>query len=771
MVGLLGIRFEKQGEKPKAVKEKKSKKERKAERRKEQKKRKRDVKKKKGKTSEASLSDGAKSPSSGSSGDETEGDIAAANATSAIAPASEVAKPSDSMVADEDFFSSLGTVHRREEKMKPDPDKAVVSAREYNPYLRGETSALPAPEASGGIPAHICVGDGGAAWRRRARQRAEQQQKAAEEQTTAEAVPRESRGAPQEVGGRGGVVTPPPRERGVPGGGGWRARVAARRASPPPEKRRERSRSKSARSTPTPQRQRAPLARSPSRSPRGRQATPQRRAASRSRSRGEPSPTSRGRRDDGCESREEDVDEVMRRMQAKYGLLGAGAGGGGSNASNSAAKATAYEEELDVNALGAMAMEAMLAGDMARYEALNKRLEAKQVAMAISGNSSSSTAVPADDEDGVPGQRVQVLEEVDAQGRSRALLASVQSTSVRTKGRNTRGTANAVPGKSGGGFYEDDKVSLDDLIRRERIEGVQDYNSNYAQNILKKGRKFKMLAEDEDEAYALGEWEAADKKMDGQRRGQRNQRQQVNEKGRIQVNMEMCTFCPDSRRFGRGESMISSSQHAYVCVDGFNRCILPRQLFIAPREHFSATTDIDETTWAEIRSFQKGLVRFFEAEDPPKAVLFVESCVHQVSREKALMGGGPHAVVVAYPIEQGLLQEAKAFWKKAFDEAECEWTTQHKKVIPTDPRTGVRKAVPKGFPYVHVDFSMGGGYAHVVDNVQEFPRDFAQHTVAGMCELTVLDRAYTNRDAYRNACLDIRRRFCDGFDWTQASKG
>merc|ERR1712023_387384 len=110
-----------------------------------------------------------------------------------------------------------------------------------------------------------------------------------------------------------------------------------------------------------------------------------------------------------------------------------------------------------------------------------------------------------------------------------------------------------------------------------------------------------------------------------------------------------------------------------------------------------------------------------------------------------LLGGGPHMAVVGYPVDLAILDEARAYFKKALDEAECEWSTQHKKVIETTPKRGIRDAIPKGFPYVHIDFSLGGGYAHVVEDASEFPKDFAQQTIAGMCELTVLDRAYATK--------------------------
>merc|ERR1711907_399772 len=214
------------------------------------------------------------------------------------------------------------------------------------------------------------------------------------------------------------------------------------------------------------------------------------------------------------------------------------------------------------------------------------------------------------------------------------------------------------------------------------------------------------------------------------------------------INLERCNRCMESKRFHSRDAVISASEHAYVCMDNFKDCILPGQVFICPREHLPSLTDLDDSVYAEIRNYQKCLVRFFEAQDPPRAVIFAESAIHRVSKEKLLMGGGPHAVVVAYPIELDVFSQARSFFKKAFDEAECEWSAQHKKVIETSAKGGVRAAIPKHFPYVHIDFSLGGGYAHVVEEASEFPREFAQQTIAGMCELTILDRAYTSKEQY-----------------------
>lgn len=56
----------------------------------------------------------------------------------------------------------------------------------------------------------------------------------------------------------------------------------------------------------------------------------------------------------------------------------------------------------------------------------------------------------------------------------------------------------------------------------------------------------------------------------------------------------------------------------------------------------------------------------------------------------------------------GLVLElaAQTYFRKALDESERIWAS-HKTVIDVKGRSGVRGAIPKGFPYVYVDFSLG----------------------------------------------------------------
>ena len=71
--------------------------------------------------------------------------------------------------------------------------------------------------------------------------------------------------------------------------------------------------------------------------------------------------------------------------------------------------------------------------------------------------------------------------------------------------------------------------------------------------------------------------------------------------------------------------------------------------------------------------------------------------------------------------------------QKAIQECESEWS-QNKKLVELKNRN-VRKAIPKGLPYFSVDFGLDSGFAHVIEDEQSFPRNFAYEIVGGMMEL------------------------------------
>lgn len=47
-------------------------------------------------------------------------------------------------------------------------------------------------------------------------------------------------------------------------------------------------------------------------------------------------------------------------------------------------------------------------------------------------------------------------------------------------------------------------------------------------------------------------------------------------------------------------------------------------------------------------------------------------------------------------------------------------------MITIPPKVGIGRCVPKGFPYFYVEFGLDGGFAHVIEDEEKFPRTFAR---------------------------------------------
>ncbi len=60
--------------------------------------------------------------------------------------------------------------------------------------------------------------------------------------------------------------------------------------------------------------------------------------------------------------------------------------------------------------------------------------------------------------------------------------------------------------------------------------------------------------------------------------------------------------------------------------------------------------------------------------------------------------------------------------QNAIAECDTQWS-QHPKLIDTRAK-GLRRCVPKGFAYFNVAFGLDGGFAHVIEDEELFPRHF-----------------------------------------------
>uniref|UniRef100_A0A0G4GRL7 Cwf19-like C-terminal domain-containing protein n=1 Tax=Chromera velia CCMP2878 TaxID=1169474 RepID=A0A0G4GRL7_9ALVE len=619
---------------------------------------------------------------------------------------------------------------------KPNPDtQPKAHERELNPsaYDKMTPNGLPSLEAkkgpsggSGSIPAHLTVGDGGRRWRMKAMLRAQQTAAATGEDAKEVAAQRWDdsliRGSRERDRGRDRDRS----WRGEGGGRDWRRSEMENgkdwRRNEGEEDRaggRERDRE------------------------RGRDWRDTRRESEKDRER------------DG-ESFESQMAKLSERYETHPGERERepqqSASSSSYSASASASSSAAAAVPMSVEEVGAEALSAMLAGNMDRYNQLNAKLIAMQ---------NSDHIVPQEDRTGGGEKRkVEVLEDVDSAGRMRSMVAELEGKSTLSNSKKKR----ELTHEKGKNYYADDEISLEELRRREKVLGVQDYDQNLASYIVKKGTKFQELGEDEDEEYALGRFEKQSKKVDDKKREQYDARRAIRDKQNLTKNIDRCTFCPASERFttaGRRDAMISESARVMLVAASMRDAIVEGQCLIFPKEHVCATTQMDENTYDEIRNYQKELAKMFDKKG--LAPLFVETVSSIPSFETRHLNGGPHTAIEVFPIPVEQLDESRSFFKKALMEAESEWS-QHKKLIPIKGKTGPRGHIPDNFPFFHVDFSLCDGFAHVIEDREDFSRNFGRETIQGVLGQVSLDRAFSDKRSYWTAVRKFREEF-QPYDW------
>lgn len=92
-----------------------------------------------------------------------------------------------------------------------------------------------------------------------------------------------------------------------------------------------------------------------------------------------------------------------------------------------------------------------------------------------------------------------------------------------------------------------------------------------------------------------------------------------------------------------------------------------------------------------------------------------------------------HTVIECIPLPKTLARDAPLYFQKAIMEADEEWST-NKKLIDTRKK-GFRRTVPKDFPYFCVEFGEDGGFAHTIEDREQWPENFGKEILCGMLQL------------------------------------
>lgn len=215
----------------------------------------------------------------------------------------------------------------------------------------------------------------------------------------------------------------------------------------------------------------------------------------------------------------------------------------------------------------------------------------------------------------------------------------------------------------------------------------------------------------------------------------------IHEQRQMARTLDACDKCFDSTKLKK-QFIIAMGKNVYLALPQ-HEGLRTGHCVIVPLAHVSCSTQLDEDVWSEVLDFMKAIDRMFAARK--QDVIFFEAA--------GFLHRKPHMVIQCVP---GGFEMAPFYFKKAIQEAEGDWAT-NKQLISLKDRD-VRRAVPKGLPYFWVNFGMSSGFAHVIEDHDHFPMNFAQEVIGGLLNL---DARLWRRPRYIENPIPKVKQFAD----------
>jgi hypothetical protein len=411
----------------------------------------------------------------------------------------------------------------------------------------------------------------------------------------------------------------------------------------------------------------------------------------------------------------------------------------------SAGGASAQQSQLsagDLNKLQAQLMRAEMRGDddeIARLEAL------------IAGGSAAAAAA-------TTAQPVALAVAFDKQGRP-----LVQQPQQRKRGHapetHDRKTGERLR------YYADDDAEggIDELVRREKFAVAGAYDNEYAKNIARGSSKVNVDLELDEVAEQMFESKAPKRRVNDEEMAVKQRHKQAAAARAAESEADKCSRCLAAERAkAYAHTIVARGTRTYLSVPA-RGAFVEGHCFITPSEHVASVAAAEEDVATELRNFQKCLIRMFAAQNLDVVFCETASSLHR-SR---------HATIECVPMPRRDASAAPSFFRQGLMEAEREdeWA-QHKKVIDVPAAKGLRKAVPDNFPYFYVQFGLGDGLLHIIDDRRDFGEQFARGVFTGLLELDPVEqRMRAQRGESREEVAARVARFAAQFkpyDWTAA---
>ncbi|CAG9854110.1 unnamed protein product [Phyllotreta striolata] len=350
--------------------------------------------------------------------------------------------------------------------------------------------------------------------------------------------------------------------------------------------------------------------------------------------------------------------------------------------------------EKDLNILAAKLVKAEIMGNSKAIKELKEKLETAREHVANSK--------PSDD---------YILTQTDSKGQSKPLKLESEHESYRGKSKSKK--IETHQGKERVRYFaDDDKYSLKQMFENEKYNTADNQDKEFIKSFGKIRKN-----DDLDDIFS----DNIRKKESEGKVDERNKNKAISDHQKISQTLDNCNKCIQSESTPK-HLMISMGETVYLSLPAYEP-LTEGHCMIVPIKHTPCATQLDENEWSDVMDVRKSLVRLFNASN--KTCVFFE-CAMRLHKF-------PHMVIECIPIDREEGDMAPIYFKKAIDESEIEWA-QNKKLIHLKGKD-VRKAVPKGLAYFSVSFGMEEGFAHVIEDEQLFPNNFAQEIIGGMLDL------------------------------------
>ncbi|XP_050189572.1 CWF19-like protein 2 [Myiozetetes cayanensis] len=370
--------------------------------------------------------------------------------------------------------------------------------------------------------------------------------------------------------------------------------------------------------------------------------------------------------------------------------------------------------EEEMNRLGARIVKAELMGDMELASELQAELDNARKLREIQGPIPAKAGKEASSRQ--EDEQV-VLVRTDESGRAWPVTGPAEPQEAKGGRRKRQMVPTHVDKERVRYFQDDDNMDLKDLVKNEKMRTAEDQNSLFMRMASK------LMEKTDRDYYTLDDMfvsKAAKRARSGEEE-ETQRRKAIQEHQQLAARMEKCPYCFDSSALSK-HLIIAIGTKVYLSLPS-NQSLTEGHCLIAPLQHHTAATLLDEDIWEEIQMFRSALVKMFEAKDLD--CVFLETNMSMKKRY--------HMVYECIPLPKEVGDMAPIYFKKAIMESDEEWS-MNKKLIDLSSKD-VRKSVPKGLPYFSVDFGLQGGFAHVIEDQHNFPHYFGKEIIGGMLDL------------------------------------